>query len=217
MAGLFIGLAARRLPWMRLSILVGSAALGLVAVPWSLALSESNAGGSDCSFNPQHGYVLSLVLSAALATAGVIAAVGAPNVRYARAVALGTSATALIVLVGTLAYVTAANPSCQGSRSRLGGPVGRATRPSRRPSRSLTLAPARPGDRTNPAARVAPRRPGMDSHDRLHARAVRRRISASSIGASSATSSRQPRGGLFAGTTPNQIRKTPSSTAGPAS
>jgi hypothetical protein len=112
MAGLFIGLAARRLPWIRASILIGSAALGAVALLWVSALSESNAGGSDCSFNPQHGYTASLVISAALAAAGVLVALTAPGVRYARAAAIGTSATAVTVLIGTLVYVTTANPSC---------------------------------------------------------------------------------------------------------
>jgi len=111
-AGMFIGLAARRSRWIRVSILVGSAALGLVAVLWASALSEPNTRGSDCSFNPQHGYAASLVVSAALAVAGVVTALGAPSVRYARTAAVGTSATAVIVLVGTLVYVTAANPSC---------------------------------------------------------------------------------------------------------
>jgi hypothetical protein len=114
--GMFAGLAAtgpRRLVWIRASLLVGSAALAAVAVLWSFGLSEPNQGGGiECSVNPQKGFLPALVLSAGLALAGATAALRSATLRYARPVVVGTSATAVIVLVGSLAYVTAANPSC---------------------------------------------------------------------------------------------------------
>ena len=83
-----------------------------MALLWAMALSESNPGGFDCSTNPQHGYAASFVLSAALAAAGALTALATHGIRYARAAAVGTSATAFVVLVGTLGYTTFADPNC---------------------------------------------------------------------------------------------------------
>ncbi|HEX2376941.1 MAG TPA: hypothetical protein VHI30_05210 [Gaiellales bacterium] len=116
MAGMFAGLAAsgpRRVAWIQVSLLFGVAALVLVATLWALGLSEPNhGGGMECSVNPQHGYLGALVLSVAMAVAAGAAAVKAPALMYARGVAVGASATAVVVLVGSLVYVTAANPAC---------------------------------------------------------------------------------------------------------
>ena len=116
MAGMFTGLAAsgpRRAAWIRISLLFGVAALVLVAILWALGLSEPNdGGGMECSVNPQHGYLGALVVSVVMAVAAAAAVVKAPALMYARGVAVGASATAVVVLVGSLAYVTAANPAC---------------------------------------------------------------------------------------------------------
>jgi hypothetical protein len=116
MIGMFVGLAAtgpRRVQWIRVSLLTGSAALGSVAILWAFGLSEPNhGGGMECSVNPQRGYLPSLILAVVLATAAVAAALRAAAIRYAQAVAVGASATAVVLLIGSLLYVTSANPSC---------------------------------------------------------------------------------------------------------